>query len=224
MGKNKRKIAFIICVNDDLFFKECQLYINQLSVPEGFVVEIIDVRGAKSMCDGYNQGMTRTDARYKVYMHQDVFILNPNFLVDILEVFAHDRKTAMIGVIGSMIMPASGVMSHGERVGNLYEFDNENVDYNGYEFNKEHGIHEVEAIDGLIMVTKEDVPWRSDLFDGWYFYDASQSFEFRRRGYNIVVPVQKKPWVAHDESSQFTQWNFDKYRRIFLGEYGDEIR
>ena len=59
---------------------------------------------------------------------------------------------------------------------------------------------EVQAIDGMLMVTKDDVPWREDLFDGWDFYDSSQSFEFTRRGYKIVVPEQKKPWCAHEES------------------------
>lgn len=223
MGKNKRKIAFIICVNDDLFFNECQLYINQLTVPNGFVVEIIDVRGAKSMCEGYNQGMERTDAKYKVYMHQDVFIINPNFLVDVMEIFNSYKKVDMIGVIGSPIMPASGVMSHGMRVGNLYALDNENVDFNGYEFDPDHDVYEVEAIDGLVMVTREDLPWRDDIFDGWDFYDVSQCFEFRRKGHKVVVPVQKKPWVAHDESSQITQWTYDKYRKIFLEEYGGEL-
>lgn len=223
MGKNKRKIAFIICVNDELFFNECQLYINQLDVPEGFVVEIIPIRGAKSMCNGYNMGMAKTDAKYKVYMHQDVFIINPNFLNDILEVFKINWKIGMIGVMGSPIMPASGVPVHGERQGNLYEFDNENVDFNGYAFKKEHDIYDVQCIDGLIMATKEDIPWREDIFDGWDFYDASQSIEFARRGFRVVVPEQKKPWVAHDESSQYPQWTFDKYRKIFLEEYGYEI-
>lgn len=223
MGKNKRKIAFIICVNDDEFFEECQLYINQLEVPNGFVVETIPIRGAKSMCSGYNKGMAQSDAKYKVYMHQDVFIINPNFLNDIMEVFKISTKIAMIGVMGSPMMPASGVPEHGERIGCLYALDNENVQFNGYSFKKEHDVYDVQTIEGLIMVTREDIPWREDLFDGWDFYDASQSMEFIRRGYRIVVPEQKKPWVAHDESSQFGQWNFNKYRKIFLEEYGGEI-
>ena len=30
---------------------------------------------------------------------------------------------------------------------------------------------EVEGVDGLLMATQYDIPWREDLFDGWDFYD-----------------------------------------------------
>ena len=219
MGKNKHKIAFIICVSDDFFFKECCLYINQLVLPIGFVTEIVPIYNPKSMAAGYNIGMAQTDAKYKVYMHEDVFLINPHFLVDIMKIFSLNRKIGMIGVVGTPVMPASGVQSHGRRVGNLYSVSPENCDFNGYNYEKEDGYLEVQAIDGMLMVTRDDVPWREDLFDGWDFYDSSQSFEFTRRGYKIVVPEQKKPWCAHEESGFSGMWSFDKYRQIFIKEY-----
>ena len=47
---------------------------------------------------------------------------------------------------------------------------------------------EVEAVDGLFIATQYDVKWREDIFDGWDFYDISQSEEFHRAGYKVVVP------------------------------------
>lgn len=35
------------------------------------------------MCAAYNLGMQSSDAKYKIYMHQDVFIRNEEFLADI---------------------------------------------------------------------------------------------------------------------------------------------
>ncbi|HOO78784.1 MAG TPA: glycosyltransferase family protein [Lachnospiraceae bacterium] len=218
MGKNKRKFGFIICTNEEQYFRECCLYINQLQVPSGFTVDIVPVMEAKSMTSGYNNGMYASDAQYKIYMHQDVFIINPNFLFDILTVFKLNWKIGMIGMIGCPVLPPTGVMWHGERVGNLYQLDKNNVNFNGYEYQREDGITEVEAIDGLLMVTKEDIPWREDLFDGWDFYDVSQSFEFRRKGLKIVVPEQKHPWCAHDDG-KMNLWSYDRYRKIFLKEY-----
>ena len=81
---------------------------------------------------------------------------------------------------------------------------------------------DVEAVDGLLMVTKEDLPWREDLFDGWDFYDVSQSFEFRKKGYRVVVPEQKKPWCAHDDGTM-NLWSYDGYRKIFLTEYASML-
>lgn len=218
MGINRNKFCFIICVNDERYMNECQLYINRLRVPDGYSVEVMPVYNAKSMAEGYNRGMNASDAKYKIYLHQDVFIINTNFLCDILNIFKNNWKVGMIGVIGSQKLSPSAVMDFGPRVGNLYSYDNENVNFDGYEFKKEDGLYEVEAINGLIMATKENIPWREDLFDGWEFYDVSQSFEYRKKGYKVVVPEQRKPWCVHD--NDFTsQWFYDKYRKIFMEEY-----
>ena len=70
-----------------------------------------------------------------------------------------------------------------------------------YEYPEEakHGVIEVEASDGLLMVTQYDFPWRDDLFDKWDFYDVSQSLEFIRHGYKVVVPYMETPWCIHDD-------------------------
>ena len=63
------KVAFISCVNDEDIYNECLLYLRSLHIPEGMSVEYIPVRGASSMCAGYNEGARQTNARYKVYLH-----------------------------------------------------------------------------------------------------------------------------------------------------------
>ena len=87
MTMDQNKICFIICVNDDLFFQECVNYIHWLEVPEGMEVEVLEIREAKSMTSGYNEGMSSSNAKYKVYMHQDVFLINRYFIYDILSLF-----------------------------------------------------------------------------------------------------------------------------------------
>ena len=76
----------------------------------------------------------------------------------------------------------------------------------------------MEAIDGLLRATQYDVPWREDLFDKWDFYDISQSQEFLRAGYKVVVPKQKRPWCIHDDDF-FNLKNFYNARKVFLEEY-----
>ena len=48
------------------------------------------------------------------------------------------------------------------------------------------------------MATQYDLPWRSDLFMDWHFYDISQSREFVEHGYEVVVAGQEIPWLVHD--------------------------
>lgn len=223
MRVNKQKFCFIICSNNDSYLNECSLYISRLRVPEGYSVEILPIRDAKSMASGYNIGMKATDAKYKIYLHEDVFVINPNFLNDILTVFFADWEVGMIGMIGSPILPSCGIMWYGDRIGNMYELDKNNVNFDGYEYKKEDGMTVVEAIDGLLMVTKEDIRWREELFDGWDFYDVSQSFEFRKKGYKVVVPEQTKPWCVQDDKVM-NLWSYDGYRKTFLAEYASMIQ
>ena len=84
---NTHKFCFIICTNNEIYLEECIHYINHLLIPEGYEIDLITITEATSMTEGYNQGMTSSDAKYKIYMHQDVFIINPNFMNDVLTVF-----------------------------------------------------------------------------------------------------------------------------------------
>lgn len=218
---NARKIAFVICTNNKIQFDECKLYIDKLIIPEGFETELIPIYGAVSMTSGYNSAMPLTDAKYKIYMHQDVYIINKYFLCNIINIFNKDTSIGMIGMIGSTIIPSSAVMWLGDRVGNFRSWP---LGMRDHEVISDASvIHEVEAIDGFMMATQVDVPWRSDIFDGWDFYDVSQSFEFRKMGYKVVVPEQSSAWCIHDDGVIMSLWNYDRYRRLILDTYSDMI-
>lgn len=212
---DENKISFIICVNDGMFFEECVRYIYSLAVPEGMEVEILEIRGAMSMTAGYNEGMSSSNAKYKVYMHQDVFLINQYFIYDILSIFKKDAGIGMIGMVGSIKTPENGIMWSEKRVG----FGGKKVSWEEYRYRLEDGIWNVECVDGLLMATQTDIPWREDLFDGWDYYDVSQSYEMRKNGYHIAVPVQNYSWYLHDDKLVLSLLNYNKYRKIFCKEY-----
>ena len=212
-----KKICFIICVNNYNYEKEQMRYLNRLNIPQGYDVEILTIREAISMTSGYNEGMNSSTAKYNVYLHQDVFIVNENFLYDMLEVFK-DEHIGMMGMVGAPKLPENAIMWNGPRVGKLYF----NMIYQSGESvigEIEGTYQEVEAIDGLLMATQYDILWREDLFTKWDFYDISQSQEFIRKGYKVVVPNQRSPWCIHDDGF-FDLKNYYDARETFLGEYG----
>lgn len=196
---NDKKISFVMCCNNQYYMNECCQYLDELIVPEGYEVDIVEVNGAKSMTAGCNEGMGRTDAKYKIYMHQDVFITNKNFLVDLLEIFKQDEAIGMVGMVGTPYMVKDGCMWHGIRFGSFYKLqENLKKDIVHRFFPFETGYMEVEAVDGLLMATQYDLPWRDDIFQKWDFYDVAQSFEFLKAGYKVVVPGQAPEWYIHD--------------------------
>lgn len=213
---NVRKICFIACINSDKYEQEMLKYLNNLIIPEGYEVEYLSIREAASMAAGYNEGMNASDAKYKVYLHQDVFIVNPYFIQDILSIF-EEKEIGMLGMVGAPELPENAIMWNAPRVGKLYF----NMIYRAQmsEIGKIQGKYqEVEAVDGLLIATQYDLPWREDLFQGWDFYDVSQSQEFIRKGYKVVVPNQKKPWCIHDDGFSNLK-NYYKARRIFKEAY-----
>lgn len=215
-------ITFIICVNNELYYDECVYYINRLLIPKGYSIDIVAIREADSMCAAYNAGMQSSDAKYKIYMHQDVMIREIHFLEYIIELFKQNENVGMIGMIGGTQMPKTGVTYRAWNVGMLDCRDPDMAYFMAGAKDMPKTDTIVEAIDGLLMATQYDIPWREDLFTHFDFYDVSQSFEMRKAGYQILVPYQEIPWVIHD--SGFAKLTYyDEERRKCLKEYPEYL-
>lgn len=217
---NEKEICFIMCTNNPLYAEECMYYIRHLNVPEGYDIDILTVEDAHSMTSGYNEAMQCSQAKYKVYLHHDTFIVYRDFIRACIEIFRKDPKIGMIGNIGVRKMPVSGIMWDADRYGMLYEQHNYETQLlmNPIENITNQECLEVDAIDGYIMITQYDIPWREDLFDKWDFYDASQSMEFIRHGYKVVVPKMENPWCVHD-CGFISLGNYEEERKKFVREY-----
>ncbi|MGN0277778.1 MAG: glycosyltransferase family protein [Lachnospiraceae bacterium] len=212
----EKEICFIICTNNKMYADECIYYINHLYIPDGYTIDILTVEDAKSMTAGYNEAMNYSTAKYKVYLHQDTFIINTDFIQDILNIFRSNNQIGMIGVIGTPRLPENGIMWDAKRYGMIYE---QHIYETVMLSNQcEKSLEEVQAIDGLMMVTQYDIPWRSDLFAKWDFYDCSQSLEFIKKGYKIVIPKMQRPWCVHD-CGFLNLSDYETEREKFVQEY-----
>lgn len=216
---NEKQIAFITCVNDGAEYEECRYYLSMLNVPDGYSTDLISVQEAPSMAAGYNAAMKSSDAKYKVYLHQDTFIKNRNFIPDLLSVFAADKQIGMLGMVGNRIMwkDMTELM--------LWDTGKVTDSFNEYPFRfpeKEDVFLEVRTADGLLLATQYDLLWREDLFDGWHFYDLAQCMEFRKAGYKVAVPWQETSWCYHD-NSYLKLGSYYDYYELFAQEYGDRI-
>lgn len=219
---NNHKFAFIICSNRPLLLEECLYYINHLVIPEGYSIDVLTIQDAVSMTSAYNEAMTASDAKYKIYMHQDVYLLNRNFLMDLLAIFQSDPQIGLIGMVGYDSISSDGIMWHAPRCGNLY-YANPPIPYpalESYSYSLEQdSYHSVALIDGLLMATAYDLPWDSVLLTGWDFYDAFQSIHFLQKGYRIAVPSQRHPWCLHDSGPFNNMVHYNQYLQIFRQHY-----
>ncbi len=220
---NERKVCFITCVNDREAYTECVTYIQELHVPTHFELELISIEDAASMTQGYQSAMEQSDAKYKVYLHQDVLIVNKNFISDMVEVFGANSELGIIGVTGAKTIPSSGIWWESSRkVGKVYDSCTGNMKLLSF-LDVTQPVEMVTALDGLILITQYDIAWNSEVFDGWHYYDLAQCMEFTCSGYKVGIPRQENPWVIHDCGIVNVSNGFEEYREKFLQTYGTEL-
>lgn len=178
------------------------------------------------MAAGYQQAMEASNAKYKIYLHQDVFVINSRLISNLLDIFQTDAKIGMIGLAGAAKLrqdkPAWWISEPSALFGTCYTRLSENEMVRHYYGEVPGGLGayvSVAAIDGLFMATQYDLPWRADLFHGWHFYDISQSQEFINAGYKVVIPYQQEPWVIHDCGRKELGDNFYDSMNIFKDNY-----
>lgn len=197
MTDNTKDICFVCCVSNADYYKKNLQYIRSLHVPDGYSVSMLPIIGATSIFEGYNKAIKLSSAKYKIYLHQDLYILNKFFIKDILDIFS-DPQNGLIGVIGSQSLPESCIWWESEHtVGKVIDSHTGKFGLISFQENEKENKRAV-AVDGILMATQYDLPWRSDIFSGWHFYDISQSFEFIKKRYNVIVPYQDEPWCLHD--------------------------
>lgn len=213
------KICFIFYVNDTDYYKETLKYIERLRVPDGFTVESLCITNEESIAKGYNEAMGVTNAKYKIYLHQDVRIINQDFLFEVLNTFQSSKDLGLIGVIGSKDINNKGVWWNcNEMYGKVYENDDGKMKLMNFKEVKK-SFEKCKIVDGVIIMTQYDLQWREDIFDGRHFYDAAQCFEFINEGYEVAVIRQYDPYCIHDRSIITIEEEYEKYRQKFVKEY-----
>ncbi|MCR8642782.1 glycosyltransferase family protein [Paenibacillus sp. N1-5-1-14] len=215
---NENAIAFILCVNNENLYQTCKYHISRLAVPHGFTVEIIPIYGSYSMTSGYNQGMRRSNAKYKVYIHQDTYIIHPFFIYECVATFQLSSKIGMIGIMGCKRQAPTGSWWEGKPLVRKYMAMIDQVPSLQIS-NEVHTSYEVvESIDGAFMATQVDVDWDEAIGD-YHFYDASQSIRFLHAGHQIIIPRQTNPWVLHLHPHEVDWAHYYRCREAFLTRY-----
>ena len=206
---NQKQIAFIICANDAMYYEECMRYINELEIPEGYTIDTLCIQEAESMAQGYNAAMEASEAKYKVYLHQDTFILNKSFLKDMLAVFESDNQIGMLGVVGTQDAYNDAESYLDWTIGNIDGCTGRRPIEDTFCQDKTKAYVEVTAISGVLIATQYDIPWMETKAGEWEFYNIYQSMSIQKVGYKVVVPYQEKAWCYHDADINLSKTEAD---------------
>jgi GT2 family glycosyltransferase len=186
-------------------------YIDALHVPSGFRLERIAVLGAGSIAGGYQKGMEASTARYKIYLHQDLYLVHREVLSDLLYLFKTYPRLGLVGVEGATRLPASVLYSvnnpfHGygrhwtyRRPGGpaslLGSVNRRQLHFNRFRSFVGDYLPAV-VVDGFFMATQYDMPW-TDPLGGFELYDDVRAMEFIKAGLEVGIAQQLPTWVLH---------------------------
>ena len=215
--QEEKKIAVIIARSGEALPAELLMSLRLLEQPAGFTMEFVEVEGKAGMAAAYGQAMEASAAKYKVYLDERVRILDSHLLVRIVRLFEKHADLGVLGISGTKLLPPDGIAFHStRRIGSLrLAGEGRTVAWGRVLGEAEN----VLAVDGFLMATQVDLPWREDLFHGAAFFDAAQCLEFRRQGLRSAVVGQEEPLV------EFLGESFpadESGRQAFLAEYATE--
>ncbi len=188
----KDKVAFILYGTDEWILEENLEYIRCLSVPDDVEIEIYKQDSRQGVPECLENGRVQSDAGYKVYLDQNAYIIDKDFIQKFLDVF---RQNPQIGMLGTR-----GYLWNQEK--NEAEFEGCNLShvYADMSFVRElregtsTGIRPVLALDRHLMITHVDTPWTGEENN----FHITKSVELLHAGIETAVLVEDKPMVLFD--------------------------
>jgi len=187
------RLSVIICSIDDDRFANVSANLRQHF--RGLSHELIRIDDAGSLAEGYNRGMARSRGELLIFCHDDIEVLQPDFLRRLL---AHLERCDVVGVAGTTRLKdshwgsAGAPATHGQVLQPLEAGE-------GYVLNvfcqDEHPVEEaagaIQALDGLFIAARRPVAqavrFDEHTFDGFHLYDLDFSFRAHLAGYRVGV-------------------------------------
>lgn len=185
-------IFFIIIGDDEWTISENVKYLNQLILPNEMNAEYCIVEKNE---DAFRIGQSESDAKYKVYLDQNSYIIDKSFILRIVKTFEKDENVKLVGVKGYR---SNAISNKIESIGNnLVMRYGEGGGIKEVNEGSEYGVIEVQAIDGHMFVTSQDMEWGDTSLKNQII---ERSVLLRHLGYKTIVIREDTPQILFDNN------------------------
>lgn len=181
--------SFVICSIDASKLEAVSHSIAQRM--QNHAHEIVAIRDAKSLADGYMRGAAMAKGERLVFCHDDIEILTPDFAE---RLDRHLRDFDMIGVAGAdrVIGSLWSLAAPPHLFGQIAHLHAPSQQYDVSIFcNARPVIDGIRVLDGLFIAIRREVLDRvrfdAATFDGWHLYDMDFSFSAYLAGLKLAV-------------------------------------
>lgn len=189
----------------------------------------IDNRGKTSgICAAYNNGVGRTSGDIAVFVHEDVFFLEPGWGNVLERKFSADPRLGLVGVAGTRYLfrnSASWAAAGRPFIcGHLVTELHDSNEFFMTVFSWDKNDATVVAVDGLFFAIRrslfDTIRFDETTFDDFHFYDLDICMQIRAAGYRCIVT-----WdilVKHlSQGDAGALWR--EYGRRFLLKHADAL-
>lgn len=213
---NDKKIQMIIACRDEAERDSLMQQIGRIGVPNGYSVDCRFELGADTRAQKYNRAMRATDAKYKVYISEELLeIASSSLLCDVITVLRNNPRVAAVGLLGSEL-PLDGEYASATSIYGAYHFMTEDGGAHIAATNP-FWYQEVATIDDRFIATAVDIEWDESLPDDYIV--RAQCLRLRAAGHKIMVPMQNAPLVIYRTPSLYTETVDEAQAAIFRAKY-----
>jgi hypothetical protein len=210
--------SVIICSIDALKFAQASECYRALLA--AWPHEIIAIRDAHSLAEGYNRGLGRSSGEIVIFSHDDILILDPAFGQKIR---ARLRDFDLLGFVGAKRLIDGrwfgagsgwihGVMAHAGRDG---------LNLSVYDVSAWPVVAGIRAIDGLCMMARREtaleIGFDETTFDGFHLYDLDFSYSAWRAGKKLGVCCDIP--VIHASNGSYGRGDHERYAARFVAKH-----
>jgi hypothetical protein len=204
----RRMFSIIMCSVDDSRFDRCRAHLAQVMGDEPH--EVIRIKDAPSMCEGYNRGVAQARGDRLIFCHDDMEFLVPNISRKLSRVLA---EYDVIGVAGTNRLISAKWFA----AGSAHIFGAVTYPYEGGRFvmviygAPRRVVPHIQALDGLFIACRrkvaEHIRWDAGTFSAFHLYDLDWSFRAYQAGYKLAVVLDLP--ILHQSMGSFEDrlWN-----------------
>lgn len=194
------EILFIIVGNDDWIISENIKFIDNMTIPKHMKVEYRVVSNLDNIPQAVQNAMRESMAKYKIYLDQNAFLIDKEFLPKAIAIFQNNPDIGLLGARGYYKTEENEKM---ELRGNyIFQYnDTRNICLSNVCEGDVNTIVDVMALDKHFMMTSVDSDWNGNNSN----FHIIKSVEMRHMGYRTVVFIDEKPFVLFDNGIALEQ-------------------
>ncbi len=219
--------SIVMCSTDDVRFLGAEAHWRQVMCDTCY--QLIRVRDARSMCEGYNRGFAQARGEFIVFCHDDVELLGAGAPVrlkaaleelDVVGLAGTDRlvssKWGDAGekhAFGIVAHPARRAKRRGilERVTNVFRGQHDLGQYSISVYGApSRTVAGMQALDGLFIACRrevaENLPWDAANFPAFFLYDLDWTFRAFQMGMRLGVIVDMPVFHASRGDYSSVAW------------------